>query len=90
MASSTTSPTARTIASKVSKFMGVFVLPTANALDVIKRVRAALPDSSTVDLGRWVSTRTRLDSILARPGDVSAIAMTLSGGVTLADGCHVS
>jgi multidrug efflux pump len=25
-------------------FMGVFVLPTANALDVIKRVRAALPD----------------------------------------------
>src|SRR6478736_8342155 len=28
----------------VATFMGVFVLPTANALDVIKRVRAALPD----------------------------------------------
>jgi multidrug efflux pump len=28
----------------VATFMGIFVLPTANALDVIKRVRAALPD----------------------------------------------
>ena len=28
----------------VATFMGVFVLPTANTLDVIKRVRAALPD----------------------------------------------
>ena len=28
----------------VATFMGVFVLPTANTLEVIKRVRAALPD----------------------------------------------
>jgi multidrug efflux pump len=28
----------------VATFMGVFVLPTANTLDVIKRVRVALPD----------------------------------------------
>jgi multidrug efflux pump len=28
----------------VATFMGVYVLPTANTLDVIKRVRAALPD----------------------------------------------
>lgn len=28
----------------VATFMGIFVLPTANSLDVIKRVRAALPD----------------------------------------------
>ncbi|MBV9674633.1 MAG: efflux RND transporter permease subunit, partial [Verrucomicrobia bacterium] len=31
---------------KTATFMGIFVLPTSNALDVIKLVRAALPDIS--------------------------------------------
>jgi len=61
----------------VATFMGIFVLPTANTLDVIKRVREALPD-----IGRELPTGMQMaipyDSTLYIQSAIDDVIRTLT------------
>ncbi len=61
----------------VATFMGIFVLPTANTLDVIKRVREALPD-----IGRELPTGMKMaipyDSTLYIQSAIDDVVRTLT------------
>ena len=49
---------------QTATFMGIWVLPTANSLDVIKRVRAAMPDiQAQLPAGMKVGHPVRLDRV---------------------------
>jgi multidrug efflux pump len=61
----------------VATFMGIFVLPTANTLDVIKRVRAALPDIER-ELPTGMSMAIPYDSTLYIQSAIDDVVRTLT------------
>jgi multidrug efflux pump len=61
----------------VATFMGIFVLPTANTLDVIKRVRAALPDIDR-ELPTGMSMAIPYDSTLYIQSAIDDVVRTLT------------
>jgi multidrug efflux pump len=66
----------------VATFMGVFVLPTANTLDVIKRVRTALPDIER-ELPTGMSLAIPYDSTLYIQSAIDDVIKTLTETVLI-------